>query len=620
MANLLVDERDVAFVLFEQLNIDRLCSHACYEECSSDVFEMALSEAQKLSVNEIWPTNQIGDRQGCIRDGNEVKVPEAFHKIWKLFIEGGWLTISESPDVGGQGMPHVLGIACNEYFVAANPAFATFSGLTQGAARLIENFGTPEQKEKYMYRMWAGEWAGTMCLTEPQAGSDLGILRAKAKLNPDGMYTITGNKIFITDGNHDLTENIIHAVLARIEGAPAGTKGISLFIVPKYRVNDDGTLSEFNDVAVGALEHKMGINGSPTCALNFGEEGLCKGELLGEENRGLSHMFQMMNEERIGVGLQGLGTASTAYLHALDYAKERLQGVDVKEFRNPEAPRVPIIHHPDVRRMLMLMKCLVEGIRGMIYFTAYCMDRVKVASDDAERVKWQGFADLLTPVVKAYGSDLSLRVVDTAMQVYGGYGYIKEYPIEQFMRDVKIASIYEGTNGIQALDLVARKLSLNKGMVFISLLGEISQFVESAKDHAALGDDISRLETAKNELAQAAMFFASKAKEDLNIPLLYACPFLDLLGEVVVGWQLLWQATLAHENLLSLYRERGAQTPEAKGELIQQSRDAAYYAGKVAAAKFFSNTFLTLSPAKSHAIRSGDTSAMEIPEAGFASM
>lgn len=266
----------------------------------------------------------------------------------------------------------------------------------------------------------------------------------------------------------------------------------------------------------------------------------------------------------------------------------------------------------------MYMKSLVEGVRGMVYFSAYCLDRVKVASDDAERKKWQGFADLLTPVVKAYGSDAGFRIVDTAMQVYGGYGYIKEYPIEQFMRDVKIASIYEGTNGIQALDLVARKLSLEKGMVFISLLGEISQFIEASKSNKDLAEDIARLEAAKNALAEAAMFFASKAKEDISIPLFCACPFLDLLGDVVVGWQLLWQATIAHERLQGIYQERGAQTPEAQQTLIQESRDAAFCAGKLAASRFFSNTILTLSPSKSQSIKNADKSAMEIPEGAFA--
>lgn len=619
MANLLVDERDSAFILFEQLDVEELCKHELFEEFSSEIFEMALAEAQKLAVNDIMPTNIVGDREGCQRDGNEVKVPEAFHKIWKLYTEGGWVAMGESPDVGGQGMPSVVSAACNEYFVAANPAFTTFPGLTHGAARLIENFGTLEQKDKYMYKMFAGAWAGTMALTEPQAGTDVGALKTSARPNPDGTFSITGNKIFITDGNHDLTENIVHPVLARIEGAPAGSKGISLFIVPKYRVRDDGTLGEFNDVQVGGIEHKMGIHGSPTCVLNFGDEGNCMGELLGEENQGMRIMFQMMNEARIGVGLQGLATASTAYLHALQYAKERLQGPDIKEFRDPEAPKVPIIRHPDVRRMLMFMKSLVEGIRGMIYFTAYCVDRTRIAADDAERNKWQGFIELLTPVVKAYSSDMGFRITDVAMQVYGGYGYIAEYPIEQFMRDIKITSIYEGTNGIQALDLVARKLGMGKGMVFMSLLGEVSQFIESAKGNGALKREIELLEASKNAVAEVGMFFASKAKEDLTIPVLYAYPLLDLLGDMMVGWQLLWQANIAHEKLQGLFEEKSAQSPEEQEKLVGDSRDAAYYTGKIAAARFFANTFLTLSPAKAQAIKSADKSAMEIPEGSFAS-
>jgi len=617
MGNLLVDEQDANFVLFEQLRIEELCNHPLYSEFSRDIFEMTLKEAQKLAVNEIMPTNVIGDREGAKRDGDMVRVPEAFHKIWRLYTEGGWIAMSEPPDVGGQGMPSVLGIACNEYFVAANPAFSTFPGLTHGAARLIHNYGTEEQKRKYMFKMFSGEWAGTMCLTEPQAGSDVGNLKTSARRNPDGTFSITGTKIFITDGNHNLTENIIHPVLARIEGAPAGTKGISLFIVPKILVNPDGSLGRPNDIHVGGIEHKMGLHGSPTCVLNFGDEGQCIGELLGEENQGMRIMFQMMNEARIGVGLQGLAIASTAYLHALKYAKERIQGSDIKDFKNPEAPRVPIIRHPDVRRMLMYMKSLTEGIRGMIYFVGYCTDRARTAQDENERNKWMGFVDLLTPVVKAYSTDMGFRVVETALQVHGGYGYIKDYPIEQFLRDIKISSIYEGTNGIQALDLVARKLGMGKGMVFMSFLGEVSQFLERSKGHEALANELSLLEQAKNSVAEVAMFFATKAREDLSIPVLYACPFLELFGDMVVGWQLLWQATIAHTKLQRLLEEKSI-AEEAKREFLEENREAAYYAGKIAAARFFANTFLTLSPAKAKAIKTADRSPLDIPEAGFA--
>ncbi len=619
MANLLVDEQDQAFILFDQLKLEELCRHERFQEFSREIFEMTLAEARKLAVNDIMPTNVGADREGARREGNVVKAPEPFHRLWKLYTEGGWISMSESPEVGGQGMPSVIGVACNENFVAANPSFTTFPGLTHGAARLIENYGTAQQKERYMFRMFEGRWAGTMCLTEPSAGSDVGALKTTARRNPDGTFSITGTKIFITDGNHDLTENIVHPVLARIDGAPAGSKGISIFIVPKYRVGDDGTLGEFNDVQTGGIEHKMGLHGSPTCVLNFGDEGKCVGELLGEENQGMPIMFQMMNEARIGVGLQGLAVASTAYLHALKYAKDRLQGSDIREFRNPEAPRVPIIRHPDVRRMLMYMKSLTEGIRGMIYFCAYCGDRVRVAADDAERAKWQGFLDLLTPVVKAYSTDMGFRVTETAMQVYGGYGYIREYPVEQFLRDQKITSIYEGTNGIQALDLVARKLGMGKGMVLMSLLGEVSQFIQAARGNELLKGEIDRLETSKNAVAEVAMFFATKAREDFTVPVLYACAFLELFGDMIVGWQLLWQATIAHERLQSLFRAKSVQGAEAERAFVEENRDAAYYSGKIASARFFANTFLTLSPGKAQVIKNADKSALEIPEAGFAS-
>ena len=619
MANLLVDERDTAFVLFEQLEVGDLCNFAPYQELSQEIFEMALKGAEKLAVKEIMPTNVIGDREGLVRKGDEVMVPKAFHRTWKLYKGGGWLAMCAPPDVGGQGMPWVLGVACDEFFQAANCSFSHFFCLTRSAARLIEKYGTPRQKEKYMVKMFSGEWTGTLCATEPQAGSDLGILKTSAKRNPDGTFSITGTKMFITVGSNDLEENIVHAVLARIEGAPAGIKGISTFIVPKYRVNDDGTLGKFNDIHLGGIEHKMGMHASPTCLLNFGDEGKCIGELLGEENRGIENVLIALNKARLEVGVQGLAVASAGYLHALKYAKERIQGQDIKEFRNPEADRVPIIRHPDVRRMLMFMKSLVEGIRAMSYFTAYCGDRARIASGEAERNKWEGFVRLLTPVAKAYSGDMGFRIVEMAMQVHGGYGYIREYPIEQFLRDNKIITLYEGANGIQALDLVARKLGMDKGIVFTSFLEEVSQFIEATKGHEAVQGEIKRLESSKNAVAEVAMFFASKAREDLTIPALYAIPFLDLFGDMIVGWQLLWQATIAHRKLQALLEEKGAPSAQSPKSLALQNRDAAYYYGKIAAAKFFANTFLTLSPAKAQVIMNADESALDIPDASFAS-
>jgi alkylation response protein AidB-like acyl-CoA dehydrogenase len=617
MANLLVDERDQEFVLYEQLQIETFSQAECFKDFSREIYDMVLSEAQKLSVNVIAPTNAKGDEEGCRQENGKVLVPESFHDLWSKYNEGGWLTISDSPEVGGQGMPVMINIAASEYFIAANPAFSTYPGLTSGAARLIQNFGTEEQQKKYMENLFSGKWGGTMVLTEPGAGSDVGALKTTAKRLPDGTFSIAGTKIFISAGDHNLTENIIHPVLAKIEGAPAGTRGISIFIVPKIRVNDDGTLGEPNDVNVGGVEHKMGIKGSSTCLLNYGDEGKCIGELLGEENSGMRVMFQMMNEARLGVGHQGAAVAGTSYLHAVSYARERIQGPDIREMRNPEAPKVPIINHPDIRRMLLGMKAYTEGFRALNLYAAYCFDQERMAADEEEKRKWDGMAALLTPVCKAYCSDMGFRVCETAMQVYGGYGYIHEYPVEQFMRDQKIASIYEGTNGIQALDLVARKLGMGKGTVFINYIQNINQFCDEQKGHELLGPCIELLTAAKNALADVTFFFAQKGKEDVIVPVLYATPYLEVFGDVTIGWLLLWQAVLAQEKFQALAEQKGANDKASINSLIKESRDAAYYSGKVASARFFANTVLNLAPAKAQVIKGADKAAVEMDEESF---
>lgn len=617
MPNLLVDERDLEFVLFEQFKVDELCRYEPFQDLSRDLLEMVLKECRKMALEILMPINAVADREGCRKEGNQVRVPKDFHRAWRLYSEAGWIAPSQPAGVGGQGLPDLIGIPCYEHTMAANYAFYTFSGLTRGAARLLLSFGTEKQKQKYMLKMFSGEWTGTMCLTEPHAGSDVGALRTSAKRNSDGTYSISGGKIFITDGDHDLTENIVHMVLARVEAAPPGPAGISIFVVPKFRVNDDGALGDFNGITVSGIENKMGVHGSPTCVLNFEGEGLCVGELLGEENQGLRIMFNMINEARMGVGLQGLALASAAYLQALNYSKERTQGPDIKQFRNPEAPRVTIIHHPDVRRMLMYMKSLVEGIRSMIYFTAYCLDRVRISNADSDKNKWQGYLDLLTPVVKAYSTDMGFKVIENALQVHGGYGYTSEYPIEQYLRDIKIGSIWEGTNGIQALDLVLRKLTMRNGKIFQGFLEEVDRFVESVGNADFLGQAIEHMRGARRAVADTADFLTNMSAIDLGTSALAAKPFLELLGDMIVGWQLLWQATIAHEKAQSLFREKGAHSPEEQRKLIRDNGNAAYYVGKIAAAKFFADTVLALSPAKAAAIKKTDTSLLELAEECF---
>jgi alkylation response protein AidB-like acyl-CoA dehydrogenase len=616
MANLLVDERDVKFVLYEQLRIEELCESEKFAEFSREMFDMVLDAAQKLAEKEIAPTNQVGDQQGVRLEEGQVKVPESFHSAYGLYCEGGWAALPVSQDMGGQGFPSALYLATTEQFVAANQALMMYPGLTIGSARLIEHYGSEDQQRTYMDKMYTGEWAGTMCLTEPQAGSDVGALRTRAVKRPDGTYSIAGNKIFISAGDHDLTENIIHMVLARVEGAPPGTRGISIFIVPKKRIENDELVD--NDVITAAAEKKMGIHGSATCALNFGEKDNCIGYLLGSENQGMRIMFDMMNEARLAVGLQGLAQASAAYMYALRYAKERTQGPEISTMKDPKAPKVPIIQHPDIRRMLMWMKSVTEGIRALLYYAGYCQDRVEIAKDPEEAAKFQGFLDILIPICKAWSADMGFRVTELAIQVYGGYGYCREYPVEQFMRDCKITSIYEGTNGIQALDLVGRKLAVKQGALFKSIAAETGNLLQVAKKNYRLKDIVGPFEEARSQLIEVTRYFMLKSiTEDFMIPVLYATPYMELFGDVAVGFMLLWQAVIADRRLEELYGDEKADTPEKKAELLKTNRSAAFYRGKMASAQFFANTFLSLSKGKARAIMAGERSAIDLPEESF---
>ncbi len=617
MPNILVDERDVKFVLYEQLNIEELCEHEPYSEFSRDMFDMVLDAAQKLAEKELFPTNQDGDVKGVKLDNGQVTVPESFHNAYKTFCEGGWAALPVSQEMGGQGFPNVMYAGAFEMFIAANQALMMYPGLTIGAARLIEKYGTEEQQREYMDNMYAGEWCGTMCLTEPQAGSDVGALRTKAVKRPDGAFNITGNKIFISAGDHNLTDNIIHMVLARTEGAPVGTKGISIFIVPKKRLENGEWVD--NDVSCAAAEKKMGIHGSATCALNFGEKDNCIGYLLGQENQGMKIMFNMMNEARLSVGMQGLSQGSVAYMHALRYAKERFQGSDITMMKDASAPKIPIMDHPDVRRMLMYMKSMTEGIRALLYYAHYCEDRIHIAKTQEEKDKYQGFLDILIPICKSWSSDIGFRVTEQAIQVYGGYGYCREYPVEQFMRDVKIASIYEGTNGIQALDLVGRKLTYKGGALFKSIVAETGALLKTAKKNYRLKDIVDPFDEARKQLIEVTKYFGLKSiTDDFMIPVLYATPYLDLFGDVAVGFMLLWQAVIADRRLHELYADAKADTPEAKAELVKTNRSAAFYRGKVASAQFFATTILSLAKGKARAIMSGERSALDLPEESFA--
>lgn len=621
MPSTLVDARDQKFILYEMFDVEKLCQYPLYADFSRDMFDMVFAEAEKFAKEVIYPVLHEGDREGAKLEKDGVHVPKVFHDVYRKYCEGGWIGMRKAPEHGGQGFPGVIGTAAGEWF-AHNPGFGIYPGLTEGASHLIETYGTEAQKKKYVFKMNSGEWGGTMALTEPEAGSDVGNLKTKAFRQPDGTYRIQGTKQFITAMDQDLTENIINPVLARIEGDPPGTKGISIFIVPKFLVNEDGSLGKRNDYFVSKIEEKLGLHGSATCAANLGDNGECWAELLGEERQGMAIMFQMMNGARIGTGTQGFALGAAAYLHALQYTKERKQGSSLMEMKNAAAPRVPIIQHPDVRRMLLWMKSQVEGMRALLYYSAYLVDMERVLADGTEKDKCSGMLEVLTPICKAYCSDMGFRVTETAMQCYGGYGYCSEYPIEQFMRDAKITSIYEGTNGIQSLDLVGRKLGMKGGTYFMALLSEMNGTVAKVKDNPALKDLAADVQAAVDTLAEMAMHFAKCGAEGkFFIPLVNSYPFLMMMGRIVLAWLHLWQAGVAREKLDILCREHGVEAADAAAvnALAKDNAEAAFYSGKIYSARYFIKHILPEIDGTVRAIQNGDISPMEIAEEAFAS-
>ena len=602
MAQSIADRRDQDFLLHEVLNVAELAKHEVFEDFNKKTIDMVVTEARNLAIKEILPTQEDGDQNGCVLKEGQVIPPESYRRAYKLFCEGEWVAVCDDPEYGGQGMPKVLSMAAAEVFTGANCSFLMYPGLTHGAGKLVEEFGTEEQKKKYLKNLYTGKWAGTMCLTEPEAGSDVGALTTTAKKNEDGTYSITGNKIFISGGDHDLTENIIHPVLARIEGAPAGTKGISLFLVPKYRINEDGTVGDRNDMECTGIEEKMGLHGNSTASLAFGSQGNCIGELLGEENKGMKAMFVMMNEARLGTGLQGFGFATASYINAVNYAKQRVQGTDLTKMFDKNPQSVPIIKHPDVRRQLISMKSYVDGMRSLIYYVSYLFDRAKVATDEKEQAKCKGLIELLTPVLKAYCTDRSFEVCTQGIQVYGGYGYIQEYPQEQLLRDCKITSIYEGTNGIQAMDLLGRKLGMNKGKPFMDLLGEMNKTIAAAKKIEMLNEMADRVEKSVNRLGELAMHMGMTAmSEKVMDAFAMAHPFLDITGDVCLAWFELWRAVVAAPKI-----------EKAK------KKDIAFYQGQVKTAEYFITYVLPTALGKMDALQSNITAIMEMPEEAFA--
>jgi alkylation response protein AidB-like acyl-CoA dehydrogenase len=500
MGHFKVNQKDIFFILKEQLQYGALVTLDRYDGLSEKVFDMLVSEAIKFARGVVEPLQEIGEKNGVNFEDGIVSCPAEFRKAFSQYGQDGWIAAARDPEYGGQGFPHMMRIIVNDLMYGACQSFNMAPSLTHGAAHLIESFGTDELKERFIPKMFDGTWAGTMCLTEPDAGSNLAGIQTTAY--PEGdHFKIKGSKIFISWGDHDLAENIIHLLIARIEGAPEGIKGISLFIVPKIKVNPDGSLGEPNDVVCTAVENKLGLHGSPTCALTFGANDDCVGYLCGQPNMGLAHMFQMMNAARINTGVSGMTLASTAYQNALEYTKARTQGRDVAG-RKPGD--VPIIDHPDVRRMLLWMKATVDGMRSMIYTGAFWQDYALELPEGEEKLHYQNLVDFMTPIIKAYCSDMGFRVCETAIQCLGGYGYCKEYPLEQYLRDAKIMSLYEGTNGIQSMDLLGRKMRINNGAPYIAFKTELGNFLESHQDHPHLGAKVRDLAAAFERVDQMA--------------------------------------------------------------------------------------------------------------------
>ena len=496
--------RDIKFVMQEMLNVESLTEYENFAEADMDTLDAILEQSAKFSSEVLAPLNVVGDQEGCIRnDDGSVKTPTGFKDAYHQVVETGMMGLSESPDYGGMGMPSIWSTATGEMQSSANMAFAMYPGLTGGAAKAIKIGGSEEQKNTYLPKMTTGEWTGTMNLTEPHCGTDLGLLKTKAVPNGDGTYKITGQKIFISAGEHDMSENIIHLVLARIEGAPEGVKGISLFIVPKFKLDTDENPADRNPVTCGALEHKMGIHGNSTCVMNFDE---AEGYLIGEENKGLRVMFVMMNEARMGVGMQGLAQSEVAYQNAVIYAKDRLQGRSLTGPKNEGGPADPLIVHPDVRRMLMETKAFNEGGRALIYWATLLEDLENIHPDEKFREKCDDYLGLLTPVIKGYLTDKAMTTTIDCQQIFGGHGFIEEWGMSQFVRDTRIALIYEGANGIQALDLVGRKLARKGGRALMTLNAEIDTFLGENSDNENVAEFMEGLKDAKQKLTEGTMW------------------------------------------------------------------------------------------------------------------
>ncbi len=588
---------DTEFVLNEVINLQQYTGLPGFEEVTPDLVSAILAEGAKFVEEVTQPLNQVGDEHGCTRhpDGT-ITTPPGFKEAYDALVAGGWGGLAADPAYGGQGLPHVIANAFEEYMISANMAFTMYIGLTQGAIAAITAVGTDEQKQTYIPNLVAGRWSGTMNLTEPHCGTDLGLLRTRAEPQADGSFRITGTKIFISSGEHDLTENIIHLVLAKMPDSPDTVRGISLFIVPKFLVNEDGSPGERNAVSCGSIEEKMGIHGNSTCVMNY--DG-ATGYLIGEKDKGMRAMFIMMNAARLGVGLQGLAQSEVAYQNAVAYANDRLQGRSLSGPKNADGKADPIIVHPDVRRMLLDAKAFNEGARALTLWGALQVDLVHRGASEAERQRADDLIGLLTPVIKGYFTDKGFENASNALQCLGGHGYIREWALEQFVRDARIAMIYEGTNGIQALDLVGRKLALNGGRALRTYMGELRAYVENHSDNTTMTAYTEPLAHAVDDLQRATSWLMKNAMTKPENAGAGSVAYMHLMGLVSLGYMWAQIAQAAHAALDS------------------GSGDRTFYANKLITARYFFSHMLPETSIHLTRVEAGAENIMALDAASF---